>query len=321
MMTFINPKTDFAFKKIFGSENSKDILISFLNALLYDSQPTIQSLKIYPPYSAPRIRGLKETYLDIKAELDDDTTVIIEMQVLNVEAFEKRILYNAAKAYSTQLETGDKYALLNPVIALTITDFEMFEDFTKVTSRFVLKEKDFLIDYPVYDIELVFVELPKFKKTLNELETLTDKWIYFLKTAKDLSVVPETMQSVPEIQKAFTIANRCALTREELTDLENEEIYIQDRRGAISKAVKQGREEGRQVGIKEGRQEGRQEGQLALVIRLLERRVGALDSEVESQIQQLPIALSENLADALLNFNDISDLTAWLQTNDLSSNT
>ena len=329
MMTFINPKTAFAFGKIFGSENSKDILISFLNALLYDSQPTIQSLKIYPPYSSPRIRGLKETYLDIKAELDDDTTVIIEMQVLNVEAFEKRILYNAAKAYSTQLETGDKYALLNPVIALTITDFEMFEDFTKVTSRFVLKEKDFLIDYPVYDIELVFVELPKFKKTLNELETLTDKWIYFLKTAKDLSVVPETMQSVPEIQKAFTIANRCALTREELTDLENEEIYIQDRRGAISKAVKQGREEGRQVGIKEGRQEGIQvgiqagiqAGQLALVIRLLERRVGALDSEVESQIQQLPIALSENLADALLNFNDISDLTAWLQTNDLSSNT
>ena len=53
----------------------------------------------------------------------------------------------------------------------------------------------------------------------------------------------------------------------------------------------------------------------------MERRVGALDSEVESQIQQLPIALSENLADALLNFNDISDLTAWLQTNDLSSNT
>ena len=212
---------------------------------------------------------------------------------------------------------------------MTITDFEMFEDFTKVTSRFVLKEKDFLIDYPVYDIELVFVELPKFKKTLNELETLTDKWIYFLKTAKDLSVVPEIMQSVPEIHKAFTIANRYALTREELTDLENEEIYIQDRRGAISKAVKQGREEGRQAGIKEGRQEGIQAGrqagiqagQLALIIRLLERRVGAVDSEVESQIQQLPIALSENLADALLNFNDISDLTAWLQTNDLSSNT
>ena len=309
MMTFINPKTDFAFKKIFGSENSKDILISFLNALLYDSQPTIQSLKIFPPYAAPRIRGLKETYLDIKAQLDDDTTVIIEMQVLNVEAFEKRILYNAAKAYSTQLETADKYVLLNPVIALTITDFEMFENLNKVISRFVLKEKEFLVDYLVHDIELVFVELPKFKRDLNELETLTDKWIYFLKTASDLEIVPETMESVPEIQKAFTIANRSALSREELAELENEEIYIQDRRGAISKAVKQGREQGRQEGIKAG--------QLALIIRLLERRIGAVDSEVDSQIQQLSIDQLENLGEALLNFNDISDLTAWLQTQDL----
>jgi predicted transposase/invertase (TIGR01784 family) len=313
MFTFINPKTDFAFKKIFGSENSKDILISFLNALLYDNQPTIESLQIFDPYSAPRIRGLKETYLDVKAKLNDGTSVIIEMQVLNVEAFEKRILYNAAKAYSTQLETAEQYVMLNPVIALTITDFEMFEDFSKVISRFVLKEREFLSDYLSYDIELVFVELPKFKKGLNELETLTDKWLYFLKTARDLNAVPETMEAVPEINKAFAIASQANLNRDELEDLERQEVYIQDRRGAISKAVR--------IGTEKGRQEGRQEGQLALIIRLLERRVGAVDSEVETQIQQLPIALLENLADALLNFNDISDLTAWLQTQDLSENT
>ncbi|HBL00079.1 MAG TPA: transposase [Microcoleaceae bacterium UBA10368] len=315
-MTFINPKTDFAFKKIFGSENSKDILISFLNALLYDSQPTIQSLQILDPYSAPRVRGLKDTYLDVKAKLHDETTVIIEMQVLNVEAFEKRILYNAAKAYSTQLETAEQYVLLNPVIALTITDFEMFENFTKVISRFVLKEREFLIDYLSYDIELVFVELPKFKKGLNDLETLTDKWIYFLKNARDLETVPETMESVLEIHKAFTMASKANLNREELDDLERQEIYIQDRRGAISKAVRLGTEKGRE----EGREEGRKEGELALTMRFLERRVGALPSELQSQIRRLPIALLENLADALLNFNDISDLTAWLQTNDFDSN-
>lgn len=316
MMTFINPKTDFAFKKIFGSENSKDILISFLNALLYDSQPTIQSLQILDPYSAPRVRGLKDTYLDVKAKLHDETTVIIEMQVLNVEAFEKRILYNAAKAYSTQLETAEQYVLLNPVIALTITDFEMFENFTKVISRFVLKEREFLIDYLSYDIELVFVELPKFKKGLNDLETLTDKWIYFLKNARYLETVPETMESVLEIHKAFTMASKANLNREELDDLERQEIYIQDRRGAISKAVRLGTEKGRE----EGREEGRKEGELALTMRFLERRVGALPSELQSQIRRLPIALLENLADALLNFNDISDLTAWLQTNDFDSN-
>ncbi|MDY7003574.1 MAG: PD-(D/E)XK nuclease family transposase [Cyanobacteriota bacterium] len=74
------------------------------------------------------------------------------------------MLYNAAKAYSTQLDSGEDYTLLNPVIALTITDFEMFSGLDKIISRFLLKEKDYLIDYPVYDIELVFVELPKFTK-------------------------------------------------------------------------------------------------------------------------------------------------------------
>jgi len=317
MFTFINPKTDFAFKKIFGSENSKDILISFLNALLYDSQPTIESLHIFAPYSAPRIRGLKETYLDVKANLNDGTKVIIEMQVLNVEAFEKRILYNAAKAYSTQLETAEQYVMLNPVIALTITDFEMFEDFSKVISRFILKEREFLSDYLSYDIELVFVELPKFKKSLNELETLTDKWLYFLKTARDLNAVPETMEAVPEINKAFAIASKANLNRDELEDLERQEVYIQDRRGAISKAVRIGTEKGRKQGREEGREEGIKTGQIALIVRLLERRVGAVTPEVQSQIGELSIAKLENLGEALLNFNEISDLAAWLQTHDL----
>ena len=238
-MRFINPKTDFAFKKIFGDEQNKEILISFLNAILYQGNSAIESLVILNPYQAPKIRGVKDTYLDIRAKLNNEQTVIIEMQVLNVEGFEKRILYNAAKAYSIQLDTGVDYTLLNPVIALTITDFEMFPNLDKVISRFVLKEREFLVDYLIYDIELVFVELPKFGKKLEELETLTDKWIYFLKNAKSLEVVPEPMGEVPAIKKAFEVANRADLTREELEDLEHQEIYIQDQRNAITKAVKQ----------------------------------------------------------------------------------
>ncbi|MEG4226456.1 Rpn family recombination-promoting nuclease/putative transposase [Microcoleus sp. N9_B2] len=238
-MRFINPKTDFAFKKIFGDEQNKDILISFLNAILYQGNSAIESLEILNPYQPPKIRGVKDTYLDIRAKLNNEQTVIIEMQVLNVEGFEKRILYNAAKAYSIQLDTGADYTLLNPVIALTITDFEMFPNLDQIISRFVLKERDFLVDYLIYDIELVFVELPKFGKKLEELETLTDKWIYFLKNAKSLEFVPERMGEVQAIQKAFEVANRADLTREELEDLEHQEIYIQDQRNATIKAVKQ----------------------------------------------------------------------------------
>jgi predicted transposase/invertase (TIGR01784 family) len=238
-MRFINPKTDFAFKKIFGSEQSKDILISFLNALLYDGNSTIEDLEIINPYLAPKIRGIKDTYLDVRAKITGDKTVIIEMQVLNVEGFEKRILYNAAKAYSIQLDSGENYNLLNPVIALTITDFEMFSNWDKVISRFALKEQDYLVDYSIYDIELVFVELPKFNKSLDELESLTDKWIYFLKSARSLETVPEEIGEIPEIKKAFAIANQANLNRDELEDLQKREIFIQDQRNAITKAVNQ----------------------------------------------------------------------------------
>ena len=127
-MIFINPKTDFAFKKIFGSEQSRGILTSFLNGILYAGDSIIQDLIILDPYQAPRILGIKSSYLDVKARLSNGNWVIIEMQVLNVEGFEKRVLYNATKTYSAQLNKGDDYEILSPVIALTITDFEMFDD-------------------------------------------------------------------------------------------------------------------------------------------------------------------------------------------------
>jgi predicted transposase/invertase (TIGR01784 family) len=242
-MKFISPKTDFAFKKIFGSEQSHDVLISFLNAMIYNGDRRISQLEILNPYLTPRIRGVKDTYLDVKAKLDNGTSVIIEMQVLNIEGFEKRILYNAAKAYSIQLGIGQSYSLLNPVIALTITDFVMFPEINQLTSRFILKEKDFLIDYPIYDLELVFVELPKFNKALIELETLADKWLYFLKHAIDLDVVPESMNLVPEIKQAFEFAREGNLSPEELDELEHQEFFIQDQHNAIVKALKQGKTE------------------------------------------------------------------------------
>ena len=106
-MHFLDIRTDYAFKKVFGSEKSKDILISFLNSIIYeDTQTKIKDLTIVNPYNIPLVEGMKDTYVDVKAILNDNTKVIIEMQVLNVPLFEKRILYNAAKNYSNQLEIG-----------------------------------------------------------------------------------------------------------------------------------------------------------------------------------------------------------------------
>ena len=268
-MRFINPKIDYAFKKIFGSEQSHDILISFLNAMLYDGNDIIRAIEILNPYLAPRIRGIKDTYLDVKATINDNSSVIIEMQVLNIEGFEKRILYNAAKACPNQLDIGEDYTDLEPVIALTITDFDMFPELNQMISRFILKEKTYLTDYSIYDIELVFIELPKFHKQLQELETLTDKWLYFLKTARKLESVPPVMEAVPAIKKAFAIANQANLSREEFDDFEHHEIFIHDQRNAIKRGVKQGIEQGLKQGLEQGLEQGKLETKLAIAQQLL----------------------------------------------------
>ena len=276
-MIFINPKTDFAFKKIFGSEQSKGILISFLNGILYAGDSTIQDLIILDPYQAPKILGIKSSYLDVKARLSNGNWVIIEMQVLNVEGFEKRVLYNATKTYSAQLRKGDEYEVLSPVIALTITDFEMFDDIDRPISRFVLKEKESPVEYPISDLELVFIELPKFKTALSDLETLADKWIYFLQNARDLTVVPENMGAIKEIQQAFDIANEAGLSLAELDLVERQLMYIQDQRGAVTYASKKGMEEGR----KEGSQEMQQS--------IAQKSLSTLDDATISEITGLPL--------------------------------
>ena len=288
-MMFINPKTDYAFKKIFGSSESKDILISFLNALIYDGNSTIEDLEIINPNLPPKVLGLKDTYLDVKAKLSDGTLVIIEMQVLNVESFGKRVLYNAAKTYAFQLQATEGYRMLKPVIALTITDFQMFAKSKKLISRFVYKEIEDNLICPEAEIELVFVELPKFTKQEHELETLADKWIYFMKNARSLTSVPEIMDSIPEIHKAFDIANQVNLSREEADDLDRREQFIHDQQGAIIKASREGRED--------GREEGMQFEKLAIAQNLLSQ----LDNVTISQVTGLSLEDVQNLREAKLS--------------------
>jgi predicted transposase/invertase (TIGR01784 family) len=298
-MRFINPKIEFAFKKIFGSNQSKPILISFLNAMIYDGNPTIADLEIIDPYLASRVPYLKDSYLDVKARLAGGATVIIEMQVLNVASFAKRVVYNAAKTYSTQLIRGQGYFKLKPVIALTITDFEMFDNDREVISHFVFKEKKRLFDYVDPEIELIFIELPNFNKQLDELETLTDKWIYFMKNAPSLEIVPSTMETVSEIQQAFAIANETNLNPEELADLEEREMFILDQQGVLLKGIEKGIAQGREQGIAEAREEGREEG-LALGMRekaleIARQLLNVLDNQTISETTGLSVEDIQNL--------------------------
>ncbi len=298
-MRYINPKIDLAFKKIFGSSETKDILINFLNAILYEAQPVIEDLEIIESPPGNKAFGVQETQLDVKATINGDRIALVEIQLINVPSFGNRVLYNAAKSYSLQLTGEERYERLKTVISLKIADFEMFENQPDFMSRFVFKEKEQQFECPDTEIELVFIELPKFTKQLAELETTAEKWIYFLKNTNTLETVPETLSAVPEIHQALRIASEDNFTEAELTQLQNQELWIQDQ----------------QIAIDVARDQVTKTAQLSLILRQLVRRLGAISPDTENCIRQLGIDELEELGDAVLDFNQQSDLTAWLQAN------
>jgi predicted transposase/invertase (TIGR01784 family) len=291
-MRFIDPK-------IFGSSDSKDILINFLNAILYEAQPLIEDLEIIDSQPENPTLGVQETRLDVKATINGDRIALVEIQLINVPSFGNRVLYNAAKSYSQQLTGKDRYERLKTVISLKIADFEMFENQPEFMSRFVFQEKEQQFECPDTAIELVFLELPKFSKELAALETTADQWIYFIKNTSTLETVPETLSAVPEIQKAFRIAREDNFTQEELKELQKQELWIQDQ----------------QIAIEIAREQVTKTAQLSLILRQLVRRLGTIQPETENSIRQLSVEELENLGEAVLDFNHPSDLTVWLQAN------
>ncbi|MEG3845737.1 Rpn family recombination-promoting nuclease/putative transposase [Microcoleus sp. herbarium19] len=303
-MSFIDPRTDFAFKKIFASAESKPILISFLNGMIYQGNPAIQDVQIIDPDLARTVIGLKDTYLDVKATLDNGTSAIVEIQVLNIKTFQKQIAYNAAKAFANQLMTGKGYLQLDPVIALTITDFTLFENTNKVISRFSLKEKEEHFDYIFPVITMIFVELPKFNKSLAELESLADKWIYFIKEAPSLEMVPESLKTNSEIQQAFNIANSRNLSIEELDKFERQLFYLQDQQRFREDAFKEGFEQGLQQ---------RMQRKSNLVIRLLTQKLGILDESIQAGVLQLSSEQLDSLTECSFDFDTVDNLVNWLE--------
>ena len=291
-MQFLDIKTDYAFKKVFGSEHSKHILISFLNSIIeFENNQKIKDLDILDPYNVPTLKGMKDTFVDVKAKLQNDTTVIIEMQVLNHDGFEKRVLYNTAKNYSQQLKKGEDYHLLNPVIALTIVNFEMFE-FEKYKSNFKLLEKENFTTYKD-DIELIFIELPKFTKSLDECKNIEDKWLYFIKNSEDLSVVPKDVNK--EIEDAYEIANTSNYTQDELELQRKRKEFIYIQRSSVEKAKREGRKEGLEEGRQEGRQEGLEEGRQKEKIDIAKKLLDVLDDETNSLKTGLDAAFIKTL--------------------------
>ena len=281
-MKFVDPKTDIAFKKIFGNDAHKSILIEFLNEILELDSP-IESVTINNAYQAPRFKGLKETTLDVKATDKLKREFIVEMQVEKETAFAKRAVYYSSKAYSQQLKKTQKYHLLKPVIFLGILDFNMFEH-DNVISRHLILNKD-TGQHDLKDLEFNFIELKKFTKSQAELETVADKWIYFLQHADDLDRVPENADT-PALQEAYEVAAQHTWTAEELDIYEAQEFKIAINQNVIETALMDGIAQGIEQGITQGITQGEHQKALAIAKKLL---VKGLDVETIAEATGLTI--------------------------------
>ncbi|MBF0344196.1 MAG: Rpn family recombination-promoting nuclease/putative transposase [Nitrospirae bacterium] len=230
-MRFVDVRNDVAFKKIFGNEGKKEILISFLNSVLgLSGDKEIEDLKILNPYQAPKIAILKETILDIRAIDKRKRTFIVEIQIQKKVGFEKRVLYYTSKAYVSQLDKGDDYPKLNQVIYIGIVDFDIFRGNDYLTRHLILNTSTFKQE--LKDQEFNFIELPKFTKDENELESITDKWIYFIKNARSLEMVPKCAD-FEEMREAYDLANKMLWNKEELDIYDYWQMKAQDEKGAI----------------------------------------------------------------------------------------
>ena len=150
------------------------------------------------------------------------------------------------------------------------------------------------------------MELPKFNKELSALETLSDKWIYFLKSAPSLEIIPSSLGEVSEIEAALNIANRADLNNQELEELRKQEIFIGDRQGEVILA--------KQEGVKEGEEQGKIQQAIKQVLRLARRILGEVSPEIQARIQQLSLEKLDLLAEEIFELTTMENLVNWLET-------
>ncbi|MGL5066202.1 MAG: Rpn family recombination-promoting nuclease/putative transposase [Sarcina sp.] len=265
----LDPKTDFIFKKIFGSESNKNILISFLNATL-NSKDEIKEVTLENTDVEKNFIEDKFSRLDIKATTNKGEKINIEIQLRNEKNMIKRTLYYWSKMYEEQLTEGRNYSILNRTVCINILNFDYLEN-NKFHSMFRLKDVD--TDKELSDImEIHFIEIPKLTEESEEKDMLA-AWVEFLKN--------------PESEKVRNLENDIKIIREAKDELvkisadKKQRAMYEMRQKAIhdeANALYSAREQGREQGIEQGKEKGKEEAKFEVAKNLLD----VLDDETIS---------------------------------------
>ncbi|NNM60436.1 MAG: Rpn family recombination-promoting nuclease/putative transposase [Legionellales bacterium] len=265
MSRYLDPKADVVFKKIFGQH--PHLLKSFLNALLplpVDGQ--IESLEYLPSEQVPQIPGFKYTVVDVKCKDQYGRVFIVEMQIQWIETFVQRMLFGTSTAYVRQLGKGDDYHLLRPVYGLGLLASTFDKDSSDWYHHYRLAKVDKAHQY-LKDLQMIIIELPKFKANTFSDKKLKVLWLRFMSELNaNTREVPVEWLEVPEIKEAVELSQEAAYSAAELDAYDRYWDAVSTEKtlitGKLAEGRLEGREEGRLEGREEGRLEGREEGRL-----------------------------------------------------------
>jgi len=268
-MEKITPKVDIAFKKIFGVEENKDLLISLINSIVSD-EDQVTKITLLNPYNNKNFKNDKLSILDIKASGETGKKFNIEIQLSHESDYEKRALYYWSKLYSEQMQSGHRYYNLRKTIAIHILNFNSIYENDRYHNIFCIKEKDDNFEY-CKDLELHIIELQKFSggedleisTLLTKVKTKLDMWLAFL-TQNDLLYNDRDNLLAnfhdQKLCKAVDILNIMNFTNEEREFYESHLKWIRMEHSALRKAELDGEAIGMEKGIKEGIKEGMEKG-------------------------------------------------------------
>ena len=262
----LNPKIDFVFKKIFGSEENPKILIGFLNAVLKPSIPIVEVEIKNTDIEKVHIED-KFSRLDVKARTSNKEIINIEIQLKNEYNMIQRSLYYWSKLYEEQLGDGDRYDKLCRTVCINILDFKYLKN-DRFHNGYRLKEIE--TNEELTDIEEIhFIEIPKLKKLNSEEEVvdMLEGWVEFLRDPES-EVVRKLEMSNSEIREAKDKLYKLSMDEKERELYFLREKSIKDEISALANAEEKGIQIGIEQGIKQGIQEGIQREKIETVLRL-----------------------------------------------------
>lgn len=253
---YINPFTDYGFKKLFGEEPNKDLLLDFLNGLLKEEQGEIKELTYLKNEHLGTGELDRKAIFDLYCENEKGEKFIVELQKTKQNFFKDRTVYYSTFPIREQAKRADWNYELKAVYTVAILDFVFDEDKNDPAKfRYDIKLKDTETREVFYDkLTFIYLEMPKFNKTVDELETRFDKWLYVIRNLNRLDKVPDKLRE-RVFEKLFETAEIARFTPEQIRSYEDSLKYYRDLKNSLDTAKDEGRQEGREVGRQEGRQE------------------------------------------------------------------